>query len=183
MQTRQKRLGMNKTAGSYNNFVFTTLALAVVWAIWNESLSLNTLSTGVALGGLSIFVTNRFLLLQRFQHRYHIGILTALKYVAVLIIEIFRSGIHAIHITLTDRINVGVVDFPSHITDPVIQVLVANAITLTPGTVTIDIDQGYYKVVWIDCVTSDPETAGEMIKGSFERVFRRAANASPEVES
>lgn len=96
-----------------------------------------------------------------------------LKYVVVVLVQIFRSGIDAIYITVTDRINVGVVNLPTDVDDPVVGALIANAITLTPGTVTIDYDRNNFKVIWINCVTTDPVRAGQLIKEDFEQVFRR----------
>lgn len=151
-------------------FVLTGV-LVLVWAVWKESCSLRTIVEGVVLSGLAIFVTNRYLLKARYEEVFRLNPVTALRYVVVLLGEIFRSGVHAMHVTLTGRINVGVVDLPSEITDPFRGVLVANAITLTPGTVTIDHKQGTFKVIWIECLTTNPDEAAEMIKGSFERVF------------
>ncbi len=148
-----------------------TGVLIFVWAVWKESYSLRTIVEGLVLSGLAIFVTNRYLLKARYEEVFRLNPLTALRYVFVLLAEIFKSGVHAMHVTLTGRINVGVVDLPSRITDPFRGVLVANAITLTPGTVTIDHKQGTFKVIWIECLTTDPDEAAEMIKGSFERVF------------
>ncbi len=156
-----------------SGFLFTALLLTFVWAVWNESYSIRTLLEGVALSLLALSITNRYLLKASYSGVYRLHPLTAIRYVGVLIIEIFRSGIHAMYVTLTGRISVGVVDLPSEITDRFRGVLVANAITLTPGTVTIDHKPGTFKVVWIECLTSDPDEAAEMIKGSFERVFRQ----------
>ncbi len=146
-------------------------ALIIVWCIWSESFTFQTLVEGIVLGLLALLATNRIFLNHSYQHRYRISIITLIKYVFVLLAAIFRSGWHAIYVTVTDRINVGVVDLPTEIHDPLIGVLVASAITLTPGTVTIDYSPGRFKVVWIDCTTTDPEEAGEKIKGSFERVL------------
>lgn len=150
--------------------------LTVVWCIWSESFSLSTLAAGLLLSILALLVTNRALLNHTYQKRYRFSPVTLVRYVVVLIIEIFRSGIHAIYITLTDRINVGVVDLPTDIQDPLTGVMVASAITLTPGTVTIDYSPGKFKVVWIDCATTDPAEAAESIKGNFERVLIRDRN-------
>jgi len=111
------------------------------------------------------------LLKQSYQECYRISPLVLLRFLLVLTVEIFRSGIHAIYIMLTDRINIGVVDLPSPIVDPLRGVLVASAITLTPGTVTIDFTPGNFKVVWIDCTDSDLAAAAESIKGRFERAL------------
>ncbi len=145
--------------------------LVLVWCIWSESFSLQRIIEGTVLGTLALILTNRMFLRRSYERQYRISVITLIRYVLVLIVEIFRSGLHAIYITVTDRINVGVVDLPTKIHDPMLGTLVATAITLTPGTVTIDYSPGRFKVVWIECSTTDAEEAGEMIKGSFERVL------------
>lgn len=163
-----------------------TGGLAFVWVVWKESHSLGTIVEGILLSSLAIFVTSRYLLKARYEEVFRLNPLTALRYVIVLFVEIFRSGVHAMHVTITGRINVGVVDLPTKITDPFRGVLVANAITLTPGTVTIDHKRGTFKVIWIECLTTDPDEAAEMIKGSFERVFEprpRREKTSGEIDA
>ncbi len=169
--------GMKHLSGNRYNFIgFITavLVLTVVWGIWNESFSAGTLLQGAVFSVIVLVITNRFLLRAPYHQWYHINVFTIIKYVLVLVVEIFRSGVHAIYVTVTDRINVGVVDLPTTISDRLIGVLVANAITLTPGTVTIDYNQQRFKVIWIDCTTTNPDEAAEEIKGSFERVFTKS---------
>ena len=52
-----------------------------------------------------------------------------------------------------------------------------NAITLTPGTISVDAaecdGQDYIYVHWIDVQTTDREKAGEIIKGRLEKWIRR----------
>ena len=55
---------------------------------------------------------------------------------------------------------------------------VSNSITLTPGTITLDVaedDKGnnYYYVHWMDVTETDREKAGEIIKGRMERWIGR----------
>jgi multicomponent Na+:H+ antiporter subunit E len=51
----------------------------------------------------------------------------------------------------------------------------ANSITLTPGTLTIDIDKekGILYIHWIDVKDKDIEKATEIIAGKFETVLKR----------
>jgi multicomponent Na+:H+ antiporter subunit E len=156
------------------------VVLTAVWCIWSESFSPGTLLTGAVVGFGVLILTDRLFLKQPYHMRYRFSVIRILRYLLVLTAEIFRSGIHAMHITLKDRIHIGVVDLPTRIEDPLLGVMVATAITLTPGTVTIDYSPGRFKVVWIDCVTSDPDEAAELIKGRFERVLagQKAAKES-----
>ncbi len=162
-------------AASPGAMLVVVLAGTLVWAVWNESFSATVLAQGVCLSALALLVTNRYLLKAPYQQVFRISPFTLARYVVVLVVAIFESGIHAIAITLTGRLNVGVIDLPTAIRNPFHGVLVANAITLTPGTVTIDYHDGSFKVIWIECLTADPEAAGELIKGRFERVFLPAA--------
>ena len=143
----------------------------LIWAVWNESWELMTLIQGLAASAMALLTTNRYLLRARYQEVFRISPSTLLRYLAVLIIAIFQSGLHAMYLTIRGRIDVRVMDLPTRITNPFHGVLVANAITLTPGTVTIDHHPGTFKVIWIECLSNDPELAGELIKGRFERVF------------
>ena len=75
------------------------------------------------------------------------------------------------------NINPGIVKVPVDLESDYGQAALANAITLTPGTITLDIadEEGktYYYVHWIDVQETDPEKAGEAIKGRLERGLRR----------
>lgn len=157
--------------------VLTLLVLA--WCVWSESFSPLTIAEGLALGSLALLVTSRVLLRASYADRYRLSPLALSGFILVLFVEIFRSGFHAIRVMLTERMNVGVVDLPSEIKDPLRGVLVACAITLTPGTVTVEYTPGSFKVVWIDCNEADLESASESIKGRFERALSPRRGAEP----
>ena len=74
-------------------------------------------------------------------------------------------------------VNPGIVKVPVGLKSLYGQAALANSITLTPGTITLDIaeedGQTYYYVHWIDVTETDPEKAGEAIKGRLERGLRR----------
>lgn len=153
---------------------------ALVWCIWNESFALHVIVQGYVFFALSLALTNRYLLKAQYQRVFRISPLVVLRYLWVLVVAIFESGLHAIYVTLTNRIAPCVLDLPTRITNPFHGVLVANAITLTPGTVTIDHGRGRFKVVWIACRTDNLETASEMIKGHFERVLAASGGKTGE---
>ncbi len=147
------------------------LVLVVTWCLWNESFDLQTAVEGVIFGTFSLFLTHRLVLRERYESLFILRPLTIIRYVAVVFVEIYKSGFDAIRLTLKDELDVGIVDIRTDSTDELRGVLIANAITLTPGTVSINFDEGRLKVVWINCTTNDPVVAGEDIKGAFERIF------------
>ena len=72
-----------------------------------------------------------------------------LVYLCWLIVQIIRSALYVAMISLSDRSKVdpSIVWFKADYDSPFARALLANSITLTPGTITIDItDEGYYSV-------------------------------------
>ncbi|HIS98511.1 MAG TPA: Na+/H+ antiporter subunit E, partial [Candidatus Scatomorpha pullistercoris] len=75
------------------------------------------------------------------------------------------------------RINPGIIRVPVDIPTEYGKTMLANSITLTPGTITVDIDerggQTWYYIHWIDVVETERTAAGDVIKGRMEKWIRR----------
>lgn len=75
------------------------------------------------------------------------------------------------------KVNPGIVKVPSELKSEYGLGLLANSITLTPGTITMDIveedEKNFYYIHWIDVAEEDREKAGEAIKGRMENWVRR----------
>ncbi len=75
------------------------------------------------------------------------------------------------------KVNPGVIKVPVDLDGDYAEAMLANSITLTPGTITLDIaqqgEQTYYYIHWIDVTETDGEKAGEIIKGRMEKWIRR----------
>ncbi len=152
-------------------FAVLVLTGTLVYLLWNESWVWYRWLQGLVISTLAFGLTNRFLLKHPYQQLFAISPFSLARYLAVLLIAIFRSGFHAIWITLRGRIDVGVVDLPTAVENPFHAALVASAITLTPGTVTVDYRPGSFKVIWIEKTAADPVQAGRQIKDEFEAIF------------
>ena len=74
-------------------------------------------------------------------------------------------------------VNPGIVKVPVKLEGDYAQAMLANSITLTPGTITLDIAEQegktYYYIHWIDVAETDREKAGKIIKGRLENGIRR----------
>lgn len=70
-------------------------------------------------------------------------------------------------------IKPGIVKIRTSLKTDTAKTFLANSITLTPGTMTIDIDGEYLYVHWIDVKTEDMEKASMIIAGRFEKFLRR----------
>lgn len=75
------------------------------------------------------------------------------------------------------NVNPGTVKVPTNIKSEYGLASLSNAITLTPGTITLDVaeenGQNYIYIHWIDVTETNGEAAGEIIKGTLEKWIAR----------
>ena len=75
------------------------------------------------------------------------------------------------------KVNPGIVKVPVDLKTDYAQAALANSITLTPGTITMEITeedgQTYYYIHWIDVCKPSGKEAGDAIKGTMEKWLRR----------
>lgn len=69
-------------------------------------------------------------------------------------------------------INPGIVKIKTELKSEIAQSMLANSITLTPGTLSVDIKDGYMYVHWIDVKSQDVEEATRMISQRFEKILK-----------
>jgi len=70
-------------------------------------------------------------------------------------------------------IKPGIVKVKTNLKTDIGKTMLANSITLTPGTLTVDIDGDYLFIHWINVATEDVEGATESIVYRFEKYLKR----------
>lgn len=99
-----------------------------------------------------------------------------LIYCWVFSIALVRSNIDVARRVLSPDLPIrpGVVTVRTGLTSALGRLLLANSITLTPGTLTVDVEDELLTIHWIDCPPNiDMEAATAAIAGDFERHLRR----------
>ena len=74
---------------------------------------------------------------------------------------------------IVGNINPRIVHFRTRLSSKFARVILANSITLTPGTLTLDLDEDHLVVHWVDAKTTHSHYAGRLIKGHFESWLKR----------
>lgn len=99
------------------------------------------------------------------------------EYIPVLILEIIKTNIDVAYRILHPRlpINPGIVRVKTALKSDTGLTFLANSITLTPGTMVVDIDKdnGTLYVHWIDVKTQDTAEATRKIVGRFEKILAK----------
>jgi len=70
-------------------------------------------------------------------------------------------------------IKPGIVKVKTTLKSEFARTLLANSITMTPGTLTVDIIGDYFYIHWIYIRSEDPEVYTGLIFGSFEKYIKR----------
>jgi len=68
-------------------------------------------------------------------------------------------------------INPGIVKFKTKLKTNYSKMVLANSITLTPGTLSVDVVGDTFYIHWIDVETTDPDEAFKIIAEPFEKVL------------
>jgi len=100
-----------------------------------------------------------------------------LYYLPIFIWECIKANIDVAYRVIHPKrpINPGIVKVKTTLKSDTALTFLANSITLTPGTLSVDIDQekGYLYVHWIDVKQEDVEKATALIVQRFERILRK----------
>ena len=94
-------------------------------------------------------------------------------YLFIFTRELIKSNFDVARRVLTPSlpINPGIVKFKSKLPSDYSKMVLANSITLTPGTLSIDIIGDTFYIHWIDVKTTDPEKAYTEIAETFEKIL------------
>ena len=101
-------------------------------------------------------------------------LLFLLAYLVVLAFEILRANLDVAYRVIHPAMPIrpGVVVIRTGLTSDIAKMILANSITLTPGTFTLDVVGDRLLIHWINVRTDDMEEASRLIGERFERYLR-----------
>ena len=156
-------------------YLFWLVITGQIVSIFQGAPSVQVLIAGLVVSFLVALFSARFFIHEK--PFYLLGKLPSYLYYCFVIfpIELWKANVDVAKRALNPSlpVNPGIVKIPSNMKSEYGRAMLANSITLTPGTITMDITeeegQTYYYIHWIDVASSDPEEAGEAIKGTLEK--------------
>ncbi len=162
-------------------YIFWLVITGQIVAIFTKSASWQVLAAGGVVSILTALFTARFFIHKKAFHFLKPHRLFAGLYYCLFAFpwELLKANVDVAFRALSPkkRINPGIVKVSTELTGEYAQSALANSITLTPGTITLDIaeKQGktYYYIHWINVKSEDEKTAGDEIKSTLEKWVRR----------
>lgn len=129
------------------------LVFLLIWIIFNEKFNLEILLFGLVISAAVFAFVCKFMDYSvEKELRFYRKIPAMLRYVFVLMKEILVANLKVCHLILSEEeeIDPALVQFQTDMETPAGRAFYANAITLTPGTITVSLEGDTYVVHCLD---------------------------------
>ncbi len=155
-------------------FLNLWLTLLLIWLIANGSLAQETVITGAVVSAviaLAFATFSRVYSVVRWTPKV---IFFYLMYLGVFLLELLKANLSVMRLVFSPRIDIepGIVKISTDLKTPMGRLALANSITLTPGTLVVDIKEDALYVHWISVSAIDPVAATEEISAKFEKYLK-----------
>lgn len=153
------------------NFVLLLLLMVVgFWIILNEDYTLRNIGIGFLIGVFTLFITQLYVLDSEIPDIELKVVINLFMYFLYVFGQVFVSSINVVQAILKDKMNVDriVVDLPTKY--GLINAIVCNTITLTPGTMTLEMNGKKAEIVVLNPDKKSPEILKREIEKSFWRL-------------
>ncbi len=139
--------------------------LVAAWLLWSGIYKPLLLALGLASCLLTVYVKVRMDYFHTNVFAFRFG-RRLIGYWGWLFIEIVKSSLQVAKVIIDPRLPASpqVVKIQAKVTEPVVETILANSITLTPGTLSLDVHDG---VITVHALTK--EGAEELKKGEMNR--------------
>ena len=158
----------------FSSYIQEAIILFLLWLALTGTFNLQELSVGGVLAIIIPFLTpypisNRGL--KWFAPKRVIGVFI---YSLVFMKALLIANLDVAKKVLSPKLNIkpGIVKIKTELTSDIGKMLLANSITLTPGTLSVDIRGEYLFIHWIDVESRDIVEATKIIAGDFEKLIK-----------
>ncbi len=147
----------------------------IFWLLLTFELSASNIIVGVVASVITalffgrFFVTNVYKLLQPKRYFWFI------VYLFIFVWECLKANLDVAYRVLHPAMPIrpGIVKVKTTLKSDMAKMLLANSITMTPGTISVDIIDDYLYIHWIYIRSEDPEVYTGIITGAFEKYIKK----------
>ncbi|MCK5846758.1 MAG: Na+/H+ antiporter subunit E [Bacteroidales bacterium] len=155
------------------NIFVSFLVIMIGWMLLTWSLDMSSVLLGIGISlALSIVLCNSCTLFNEINLTPK-AFAYFFWYIIVFMIELVKANIDVTRRVLSPSmpINPGIVKVETTLKSKMARLILANSITLTPGTFTIEINDDAMYIHWIDVESEDVEGATNAIVRKFEKLL------------
>ncbi len=156
--------GAQRRKTQFQNFVGTTVILFAFWMLLSGKFDAFHLTLGAICCALVAYLFHDLLFANVRVGDMRVVAARFIAYIPWLIQQILLANIHVVSLVVRRRMPIDprVVTFKTKLETDISCVTLANSITLTPGTITMDIKDGVFYVHAVSQKVADELNAGDM---------------------
>ncbi len=157
--------------GGIGAFLPPFLGLYILWIIFVGSFDVQELIAGAVVAAFAAVLSSRVLEQADLKLPSPARLGRAVLFLGVLAVEIVRANLDMARIVSAPRIAIkpGIVKVRTTLKSPLARLILANSITLTPGTLSVDVKGEDLFVHWVNVEADDHEAATRKIVAGFEK--------------
>ncbi|HNT28691.1 MAG TPA: Na+/H+ antiporter subunit E [bacterium] len=147
------------------------LTLLIFWLLLNGSLAADIVIVGVVTAlVIAILFRDGLAVFSEFRATPR-AFLTAFLYLPYFLGELIKSNLHIARVVLTPSLplNPAIVKVRTRLKSRMGRLILANSITLTPGTLTVELDGEWLYIHWVTAEATDIDAATAQIVAGFEK--------------
>jgi len=156
------------------NFLYLFVFLVIIWFALTSTFQWQNLAVGIVVSLIISFVLSKIYSKLGFPPMSIKRIAFFFIYLGVLFKEIIAANFDVAYRIIHPKMPIkpGIVVIKTALKQDIAKMILANSITLTPGTFTLDIIEDTLLIHWINVKTEDMEKATRMIGERFEKYLR-----------
>lgn len=158
-------------SSSFQSLFSLWLTLFAIWMVVNASLAMDVVASGILIATILAITLSRFSGAYADIKLTPKALLHYFLYLGVFLWELLLANLNVARIVFMPKIDIhpGIVKIHTRLKSQTGRLVLANSITLTPGTLVVDINDDVLYVHWIDVTTQDSEKATREIAAKFEK--------------
>lgn len=156
--------GAQEAKSGFQNFVATFFILLIFWALLSGKYDSFHLTLGAICSIIIAYLTHELLFANVRVGDTLLIVQRFITYIPWLVYQIILSNIHVAYLALSPKMPIApqILRFSTKLESDISWVTLANSITLTPGTITMDIKEGEFFVHALSKKVADDLNTGEM---------------------
>ncbi len=151
------------------------IILMLFWLLWNNTWDVEIWLYGLVPVLIVIAIFGNTANIFRGVKLTPKGFVYSLYYILYFTWALIKSNIDVMLRVINPKLPIrpGIIKVKTELKSPMARLILANSITLTPGTFIVDIKEEYLYVHWIDvCCEGDPEKPTKLIAEGFENILK-----------
>ena len=155
-------------------FAFSALALFLLWIVFTSTLFWQELLAGAVFSVIIAALVYKNFTVKGLENLSPKRVGYMIVYIPFFLWEIIKANLDVAYRVINPKmpINPGIVEIRTNLKSDIAKLGLANSITLTPGTLTMDIDNDRLFIHWINVKKTDVDESSKEIASSFEKYLR-----------